>query len=234
MEYSQNNASKWYCPKCGVIPQEKIVIYNENLKKQRISVLPILPTCQFCGSEIIFNKSQLSGKRHRIIALTGTCASGKTSIAEILMKKYGFYAIDGDSAMNIVKHKLGITKFDYNGTEMFNEITHQIDTLLLLEKDIVISHVVLPGDIPKFRDLFQSRGLIYQFFLLHPNYESALSRSMTRTCFNGITPEEWVRYFYDELSVLKQQKISDVTVFDNSDCSIEESAKEIVNIIDNR
>lgn len=66
--------------------------------------------------------------------------------------------------------------------------------------------------------------------LLQPNYSSALSRSKTRTCFKGITPEEWVKHFYDELRVLEQQKNSDVVIFDNSEHSVEESVEAILNI----
>jgi hypothetical protein len=66
--------------------------------------------------------------------------------------------------------------------------------------------------------------------LLQPNYLSALSRSKTRTCFNNITPEEWVKYFYDELKVIEQQNNEDVVIFDNSEHSVEESAENIVKI----
>jgi gluconate kinase len=230
MKNSQNKPMNWTCLNCGVISQEKIILFNENLKKHRIGILPILPTCQFCGSEIIFNKNQFNNKHQKIIALTGTCASGKTTTAEMLISKHGFYGIDGDSVMNIVKHKLGITKFEFNGIEMFAEIVNHIDILLSFQKDIVLSHVILPSDIPKYQEIFKSRNLNYKFFLLQPNYASALSRSKTRTCFSGITPEEWVRFFYDELRVLEQLENSDVVVFDNSEYSVEESVDRIFKI----
>lgn len=98
----------------------------------------------------------------------------------------------------------------------------------------MISDVIIPGDIPKYRDLFQSRGLKYQFFLLHPNYESALSRSKTRTCFSGITPEEWVKYFHDELSVLVLQENNDVVIFDNSEHTVEDSTEIIMRIFNDK
>lgn len=72
------------------IPKEKIKIYNDSLKKQNIGVLPILPTCQICGSEIVFNTTPLNKMPRKVIALTGTCASGKTSTAEVLMQSMVF------------------------------------------------------------------------------------------------------------------------------------------------
>lgn len=233
-ENAQAELIRWYCPKCGLINNEQIVLYHEGLKKHKIKILPILPTCHLCGSEIDFAPKGTNTGKQKVILLTGTCASGKTTTAEMLMQRYGFEGIDGDSAMNVVKHKLGLDKLEFNGTEVFDEIVHQIDILLALQKDIVLSHVIMPGDIERYRKVMQKRNVSYMFFLLQPDYSSALARSKARTCFPNVTPEEWVRYFYDELSILLQHKHTDVVIFDNSRYSVIESADKIIQIFDGK
>lgn len=88
---SLENIKQWSCPECGFIPKEEIVLYNKDLKFQNFTTYPILPTCLTCGSEIIFHSGQVHNGDKKIIVLTGTCGSGKTSTGEMLMSKYGFY-----------------------------------------------------------------------------------------------------------------------------------------------
>lgn len=216
------------CPKCGQIHKENVKIYNENLRKQSFKVSPILPTCLVCGSEITLNNNSIYGNGCRVIVLTGTCGSGKSSTAEFLMQEYGFDVIDGDCVMQVVKYKLGVNKIEYNEPSMYREIENQIDILLSLKKDIVISNIVTVEDIQIYRKIFKQRTLKYKVFLLQPQYASAITRTKTRTCHKSITPEEWVKYFYDELSVFKSQSNEDVIIFDNSDYTVEESVAKIL------
>lgn len=55
------------------------------------------------------------------------------------------------------------------------------------------------GDVDKYKQLFESKGLDYKIILLKPDYETAVQRCQTRTCHAKITPDEWIRYFYDRL-----------------------------------
>lgn len=222
------NDTIFACPKCGHIHNEKVKIYNENLRKQSFKISPILPTCLICGSEITLNNSVVHGSDCKVIVLTGTCGSGKSSTAEILMQKYRFGVIDGDCVMQVVKHKLGAHKIEYNAPQMYKEIENQLDILLVLKKDIVISNIVTTEDIEIYRKIFNQRALNYKFFLLQPKYASAIARTKARTCHKSITPEEWVKYFYDELSAFKSQSNEDVIIFDNSDYSVEKSANKIL------
>lgn len=144
------------------------------------------------------------------------------------MQKYGFGVIDGDCVMQVVKHKLGAHKIEYNAPQMYMEIENQIDILLGLKKDIVISNIVTTQDIQIYRKIFKQRALNYKIFLLQPKYASAIARTKTRTCHKSITPEEWVKYFYDELSTFKNQSNEDVIIFDNSDYSVEKAANKIL------
>ncbi len=218
----------FYCPKCGHVHSNNIKIYNERLRKQNFIISPILPTCLSCGSEVTLIKQPVLGNGCKVIMLTGTCGSGKSSTAEILMKIYGFDVIDGDCVMQVVKHKFGVNKVEYNEPAMYREIEYQIDILLALKKDIVISNVVTLQDLQVYRNIFKQRNICYQVFLLQPRYASAIARTQTRTCHKSITPEEWVKYFYDELSLFQNKYNEDVIILDNSDYTVEESADKIL------
>jgi len=217
------------CPKCGDIHKENIEIYSDNLRKQSFKIAPILPTCLLCGSEIIVNRSNMNNSDCKVIVLTGTCGSGKSSTAEILMQ-HEFGVIDGDCVMQVVKHKLGVNKIKFDEPSMYEEMENEIDILLALKKNIVISNVITSQDIQIYRKIFKQRKLNYKVFLLQPQYIFAIERTKTRTCHKSITPEEWVKYFYDELSIFEKQENEDVIIFDNSYYSVEESVNVILKI----
>jgi len=228
-----NNCARFSCSKCGYIAYESVKLYSEKLRKQNFKISPIFPTCQLCGSEITISKSDMNKSNSKVIVLTGTCGSGKSSTAEMLMEKHGFDVIDGDCVMQVVKYKYGTNKIEYNSSEMYEEIAKELDVLIGLQKNIVISNVITFKDIDIYRKIFTERDLNYKIFLLQPSYTVAVARSKTRTCHTSITPEEWVEYFYDELSVFIEEPSEDVIVFDNSTYSLEESVDMILQIYDN-
>jgi len=208
------------CPICGKIPICSVTIYNANLRKQTFDILPILPTCNICGSE-----AEITGCTNgvKVLLLNGTCGSGKSSTAEELVKKHGFHAIDGDCVRQIQKHKLGPGHaWENNSPEMMDEISKEIDILSAMGNKIVISTVVEPQDLHKYRDIFESKGVEYRIVLLKPDYDTAVARTQTRTCHTSITPEYWVKYFYDKL------ELDDVEMFDNSSLTVEQSAVGIL------
>jgi len=167
-----------------------------------------------------------STKDTKVLLLNGTCGSGKSSIAEELAKSHGFLAIDGDCVRQVQKHKRGP---DYewvnNSPEMIDEIGTEIDILAAIGDKIVISTVVEPDDLQKYISLFVSKGMDYRIILLKPNYETALKRTQTRTCFGSVTPEYWVKYFYDKL------EFDGIEAFDNSDLTVEQSAAAVLGIV---
>jgi len=206
------------CLTCGPVPLHSVTIYNDGLRKQKFSLSPILPTCNACGLEVEV-KGNTQGVK--ILLLNGTCGSGKSSTAEELVKSHGFVAIDGDNAMRVVESKLGGRRVGFESPEFLGEISKEIDILSAVGRKIVISTVV-EKEIQQYKDIFESKGMDYRIILLKPRYETAVKRTQTRTCFTSVTPEEWVRHFYDALD-------SDgVDVFDNSDLSVEQSAVEIL------
>jgi gluconate kinase len=208
------------CPNCGEILKDDVQIYNDNLRKQNINISPVIPICKLCGAEVAVSHTCGTGK---IIVINGTCGSGKSTVAEILKDK-GYLAIDGDCAIQAVRHKKGIKQYEWN--ELISEITSEIDILSLFGENIVLSHVVLPEDLEKYIEIFKSRNLKYKFILLKPTYQTAVERCQTRTCHASTTPEMWIKHFYDIL-VFDNDRID---ILDNTNLTAHETAEAILGL----
>lgn len=206
-----------FCPNCGELSISEIYLYNQNIRKQDFNLLPILPTCKHCNAEVTNSHICNSGN---IIVLNGTCGSGKSTVAEILENK-GFLAIDGDCVIQVVKHKKNIKHVDFR--EIYEEIALQIDVLSLFTKNFVLSNVIVPGDLDICIKIFEARNIKYRFILLKPDYQTAVQRCQTRTCHTSITPEYWIKYFYD-LLVFDNR----VEVVDNTNMTVDETAEYIL------
>lgn len=212
-----DNKYRIFCQNCGEILKDDINIYDERLKKQNISISPILPRCKFCDAEILISNT---ARRCTIIVLNGTCGSGKTTIAEMLVSK-GYLAIDGDCVIQTVRHKNKRKEYEWN--ELIEEIANQIDVLALFGSNIVISHVILPEDLDRYIEIFESRNLQYKFILLKPEYQTAVERCQKRTCHATVTPEQWIKHFYDLLEFDDR-----ITVVDNTLLTAEETVEYIL------
>ena len=208
---------KLICPLCGELEPLAVEPYHDALRKQTFGISPVLPTCKLCRSEIAVYGRCGGGD---LILLNGTCGSGKSTVAEALAAHYGFLVIDGDCAMQSAKHRRGGRKVEFNSAEMLEEIGREIDLLSLYGKKMVLSHIVLPEDVDSYQKIFDERNLRYCFVLLKPEYDAAVQRCQTRTCHNNITPEFWVRHFYDALRFADGQVIT----IDNTELSAEQTA----------
>jgi adenylate kinase family enzyme len=146
-----------------------------------------------CGAEVSVEYQCNGGK---IVVINGTSGSGKSTVAEVLVRK-GFLAIDGDCVIQTVRHKTG--KKQYEWGDLIDEIAREIDLLSLFCENITLSHVILPEDLDRYIEIFESRNMQYKVFLLKPDYQIAVERCQTRTCHTSVTPEYWIKHFYDLL-----------------------------------
>ncbi|BCK01577.1 nucleoside/nucleotide kinase family protein [Anaerocolumna chitinilytica] len=209
-----------YCPICGNIKPENIDLYKQVLRKQNFESSPIYPTCRKCNSALTLNKICNGGE---IVVLSGTCGSGKSSVAIELMKNHGFIAIDSDCSMQSFRYKFNVKQVDYRSDEMLAEIANEIDFVRLFSNKIVLAQIVLKEDIDRYKKIFNERNLKYRFYILKPSYEKAVDRCQTRRCHANITPEYWIKYFYELLGFN-----DNVIVIDNSKLTIEETANRIL------
>ncbi len=205
------------CPNCGELGRNDITVYSERLRKQDFSMLPVLPVCRRCGEEAAITHRCHGGN---VIVLNGTCGSGKSTVAETLLKR-GFPVIDGDCVIQVVKHKKGTPEWNFD--ELAEEIGCEIDILSMFDDNFVVSSVILPEDLDTYTGIFQSRNLNYRLILLKPEYQTAVERCRTRTCHDSITPEYWIKYFYETLNFDGR-----FVIVDNTDMTPEETAARIL------
>jgi hypothetical protein len=110
---------------------------------------------------------------------------------------------------------------------LINEIAYEIDILSLFCQDIVLSHIILPEDLEKFIEIFESRKIMYLLILLKPEYQTAVERCQIRTCHTSITPEKWIKHFYDILAFDDDR----FNIVDNSDMTAQDTAETILTML---
>lgn len=208
------------CPSCGIIETADIDLYKTELRKQRFELTPIYPTCKRCGSLLRIENPRRGGD---IIVLSGTCGSGKSTVAIELMQKHGYVAIDSDCVMQSFRKKYNVKKVDYRSDNMLAEIAYELDFARLFNDKTVLAQIVLQEDMERYINIFYGKGIRYKFFLLKPSYEKAFERCQTRTCHTNVTPEELIKYFCE-----RQNFEEGVTVIDNSNLTVEETAQQIL------
>ena len=214
----------WKCINCGFA--DDISLYNDKLRKPNFVIAPILPTCNVCGCEVQLASGERSNHDNRVFVLTGPIGSGKTSTAEHLFSRHGFNAVDHDCIIDLASHKHN-SKVEFNDPEAIAAIEDNLDILLVFKEDIVLSLVILPLELDMYRSMLQKRKLDYRIFFLCPDYDTALQRTRTRTCFRSVTPEKWVKHFYEKTEPFKNIEGEDVILLDNTGLTVEESVATI-------
>jgi gluconate kinase len=131
-----------------------------------------------------------------VLLLTGTCASGKTTVGELLEKDYGYHHIDGDDVWNAVKLEQG------KGVG-WNEI-HQDILNHCLQKmyssNVVITHVIYPEIFPVYTSFFERERMAMTLVVLVPTIDTVYQRNNTRTCWSVPTPQKYIDDIYGKLS----------------------------------
>lgn len=161
--------------------------------------------------------------RNEILLITGTCASGKTTVGEILSRQYGYKHIDGDQFKRELKKRRGLEKLDWD--EIHEDlISHAIE--LSTRANVVISHVVLPPNLGVYQAICSNLDALFRFIILMPSRETVYSRNKNRTCWSSPTPKKFIDEFYD--SYIEAVNALSENVLDNSNQSPLETATQIM------
>ena len=184
----------WTCPQCGERDAAEITLYRDgilNAASRRFD-----PQCTNCGSRLTFGPSLCaSHPRAPVLVISGSCASGKTTISYLLSEHYGFVQIDGDWVLES-------RKAEERRHVDFSEITPYLLTMAAgvaaLGRPVALAHVVAPEAVPIYAAWFTGLGIPHRIVILMPALPTLLERNIARICWPKTTPEFWVRKFYDD------------------------------------
>lgn len=192
-----------------------------------------------------------------IIGLTGSIASGKSTISAMLKEK-GFPIIDADLVARIVvepgtetlqaiEQEFGEEVMNEDGTlnrealgqiifhnpskrKQLNELMHPaIRTEMLRQRDQLIQdgHATLIMDIPL---LFESRlqHFVEKIIVVSVTEETQLQRLMER---NSLSIEEAKARIHSQLPISEKEKGADAVIYNNG--SVEESKEQLERLLTN-
>lgn len=215
------------CANCGELEKHEVVLYSEELRRQKFSISPLYPVCRRCGAQVTAEKRPGRGK---VVLLNGTCGSGKSSVAEALRRYYGWMPVDLDCVIQSVKRRKQLEKVSSNSAEVFDEVAWELEFLQSFGFDVALATVVETGGLPLYAELFDRMGFDWRMALLKPDIETAIARCETRTCHVHKTPEKWVRYFYDLLEFPPSVNAEKAVTLDNSKEDAAATADRIISL----
>ena len=172
----------WRCARCGALDNETITLYRPERAFFNAMVRAFDPTCGMCGGPATFDAGTdgLASPTGRVLVVSGTCASGKTTVSDVLAEQHGFVQLDADWFLAKRKDELG-RHIDFN--EVHEEMLTMAEGLVHLGRDVVIAHVVLPEWVAMYERFFGERGIAYRVVILMPQMKVILQRNEERVCW---------------------------------------------------
>jgi adenylate kinase family enzyme len=161
---------------------------------------------------------------HTMLLISGTCASGKTTVGQILSQQYGFSHVDGD----VVKQDLEAKRKEKVAWNTIHGDIIERSVALFDHSSVVITHVVLPKILPQYELACRERDIPLQIVILMPERKEIYKRNATRTCWSRPTPQKFIDEFHD--AYLREKEQLEQYFFDSTGQTGEESAKEILKV----
>ena len=106
----------WQCPACGPLTREGLSLYESG--QYNLDSLRFGPWCRACGARTLFTPP-LSGVRVPagmaesqrpspfVVLISGSCASGKSTVSRLLAERHYLVQIDGDWVLALRRAELG-------------------------------------------------------------------------------------------------------------------------------
>lgn len=221
----------WCCPCCGEVTTEAATgalelyradgVFNKHSKR-------FGPWCRACGRRALFHEGEgppapvPHPPTARVLLLSGTCASGKSTVSYLLSERYGLAQIDGDWILDLRRRELG--------RKVSLEETHESMLamavgMVALGRSAVIAHVILPQALAWYRAHLAARRIVHRAVVLMPPMDTLLERNRTRDCWPQPTPEYWVHKFVDGLRAGPESVHA--LFYDNSRETADETAQRL-------
>jgi predicted kinase len=166
----------------------------------------------------------------RVLLLTGTCGSGKTTIATLLAEQGGWIQISED---DIWHNRFGKNRGQFLSDEHRSKRRQVHDIVLeqLLQshhsgRDVVIDatvHESPPESYNEYQELFEVHGIEWSIRVLHPRLEVAVARDASRACWS--VGEKGVKELREKFN---KGVLAAEWYIDNSDETAEETLRRLL------
>jgi shikimate kinase len=122
----------------------------------------------------------------RVLILSGTCGSGKSTIAQLLASEHGWVRISEDDVWRSRFHRnrgaIGSAEHSRKRREIRTEVVRQVRSAAQVANAVVdaIVHEAGTDSIHEYEELFLAANLDWELRVLHPRLEVAIQRDAAR------------------------------------------------------
>ena len=178
----------------------------------------IYPKCSICNTPVKLSEvSNNISNNKKVLLITGTAATGKTSLGQLIESKSDYVFIDGDA---IQKRANYFAKHDPSyKVDFYAETINTMLILLALGYDVVVGYIIYGDTLKMFTDELAQYNITPTLRVLIPDRPVCVQRDIDRECWTG--GEKWVDEWYDDM---RSFLITDKSFcIDNSNETLEET-----------
>jgi len=144
-------------------------------------------------------------KSNKVLILTGPGGSGKTTIANLLEKRYGFIRLDADREDTefFPNGKQWLPENSKNLVRAHDKILQKTKKLFSTSHNIVVDYIIF-GDYLNFFEKFKKEfGNNLEIKVLFPSQDQIIYRDSNRKPW--VTGTERIRVVYEEMGAIKDK-----------------------------
>ncbi len=123
----------------------------------------------------------------RVLLLTGTCGSGKSTVAQCLAERHGWVRVSEDEVWRAHFHRRrgepGSAEHRRRRGIVRSEVLSRVRAVVGAGRDVVVDatvHEATPDSLGDYAQLFERAGLGWSIRVLHPRLDVAVARDAQR------------------------------------------------------
>jgi len=216
------------CTHCWQRISNQVDLYNNQNNQFKNKNLPLSlqyqdlmvpdPYCLDCKWEVWFDLSATDTNYYnsKLIIINGPFASWKTTLASAMAQKQDFIHLDWEAIAHLVKTKQWLKKVHYNSIHA--DLLFMAEACLALEKNVIISHTILPDFWPLYEYFFREKKIDFEHIVLLPDLETIVEQN--RLCKYKKTEDEEIENVFNQFKMSNALKDF---IYDNTGESINQS-----------
>lgn len=156
----------------------------------------------------------------KVLLITGTAATGKTSLGQLIERNHDYVFIDGD-AIQKRENYFKKQNADYN-VDYYAQTINTMLILIGLGYNVVVGYIIYGDKLSMLKNALTKYGISPTFRVLVPKRSVCIQRDIDRECWTG--GEKWIDEWYNDMQLFFETDKS--ICIDNSDETLEETYKD--------